>query len=432
MRRLLPILIPGCLATSSLLASGTWDFHGGAGMNAGRVDNPGFVDSDNPKYDPNSPKCDPNDAAYDPDANVCQKRTSDSSRRSTTTGFLRMMGGVSAQWPSTRFDITYSPFASYYYDQSELSQVSHNLNSTWQHAYSARTTLNIDAIASYTPEQEVDPNGQSTNRVYVNQTNQMAAGYRAGYAYAVSAKTTISGTYRYATRTFGDDDYVDNSTHNAGVTWRRRIGSRSFIQTGYEYGQFLYGDGPSTNDPNDPNAIRSRDLDSSHHQASVGYGVDLGRHFKVSANAGYNILQPLDSRFDSTSGLYLNGQADWTGTKLAVSTGYVHSLSDGAGAFANSEADSMRANLRYAFTPTISADLSAARNVNERITAGTSVDEASVRTIYGRASLNWAFADSWSANATYAHFTQSESGTAGQAPDIRSNRWTAGVSWSFK
>src|SRR4029434_2607746 len=106
------------------------------------------------------------------------------------------------------------------------------------------------------------------------------------------------------------DDYVDNTTHSLGVTWRRQTTSRSFVQSSYEYGQFLYSDGPAI-DPNDPNAIRSRDFDASHHLASAGYGVDIGRGFKVTANAGYNIIHPSDSRLDPSSGLYVNADVDW-------------------------------------------------------------------------------------------------------------------------
>lgn len=431
MRHLLPILILCCFATGTLLAAGVWDFHGGAGLNAGRVDNPGFVGRNNPSYDPNAPECDPNDVAYDPKANVCDKRISGTRRRSDTNGSLRVTGGVSGQWAATRFNLTYSPFATLYQNQSELSQVSHNLNSNWNHAYTARSTLNMDALVNYTPEQDVDPNGQSTNRIYVGRTDQLSGGLRAAYAFAATAKTTISGSYRYAVRTYGSDEFVDSTTQNAGVTWRRRVTARSFLQSGYEYGQFLYGDGPSV-DPNDSNAVRSRDFDSSHHQASVGYGLDVGRGFKVTANAGYNILLPDDSHLDSTSGLYLNGQADWTGTKLSATTGYVHSLAEGSGAFANAKADSLRANLRYAFTPKVSSDVSLARNVNERVAGGTNQGNETVRTIYARASVNWAFAETWSANASFARFTQDQNGSGTQTPDIRSNRWSAGVSWSIQ
>ena len=438
MRFLLPILILCSLATGSLLASGVWDFHAGAGINAGRADNPGFVGTENPSYDPNAPQCDPNSANPNPNASVCQKRISATRRRSDINGSLRLSGAVSGQWAATRFDLAYSPFVSYYYDQSELSQVSHNLNSNWSHNYTARSSITINAIANYTPEQDVDPNATSTNRVYVNQTDQLSGGLRAGYSYAVSPKTTISGTYRYVVRAYGSDDYVDSTTHNAGVNWRRRVTARSFIQTGYEYGRFLYGDGPplpASQDPNmpaDPDAVRGRDFDSSHHQASVGYGVEFGRGFRLTANAGYNVLHPMDSHLDDSSGLYASSEADWTGTKLFASAGYLHSLSGGSGSFTNAKADNLRANLRYVFTQKISSDMSLARNVNERVAAGSSQQSETVRTTYARASVNWTFAQDWSASASFTRFTQDQSGQSSQSPEIHSNRWSAGLAWSLR
>lgn len=435
--RLLPlILFLCCLATGSLFAANVWDFHGGAGINAGRADNPGFYGVENPDYDPNDPRCDPNSASPNPNADVCRKEIAASRRRSATNGSLRVTGGVSANWASTRFDLTYSPFASYYYDQSELSQVSHNLNSMWNHAYTARSTLDMNALVNYTPEQDIDPNAQTTNRVYVNQTNQLAGGFRAGYNFAASAKTTVSGSYRYAVRTYGADNFVDSTTHGAGLNWRRRVTARSFVQTGCEYARFVYGDGPSVakvaGTPRDPNAIRSRDFDASHEQASVGYGIDVGRSLRMTANAGYNFLQPADARLERSSGLYLNAEADWNGTRLSGAAGYVHSLAGGSGVFTNSRADSMRANLRYAFTPTLSSETSVARNVNERVASGSNQSNESVRTIYARTALNWVFAEGWSANLSYSRFTQDQNGQGAQAPDIRSNRWSTGVSWSLK
>lgn len=431
MRLLLPMVILGFLATGSLYAAGVWDFTGGAGLNAGRTDNPGFVGTENPDYDPGAPQCDPNSGNYKPNASVCQKELSASDRRSDTNMSLRMTGGITGTWAATRFDLTYSPFANYYYDQSDLSQVSHNLNSNWHHSYTSRSTLTMNALASYTPEQDIDPNAHSTNRVFVNQTDQLNSGLRATYSYAASAKTTISGNYRYVVRTYGSDDYVDNTTHSLGVTWRRQTTSRSFVQSSYEYGQFLYSDGPAI-DPNDPNAIRSRDFDASHHLASAGYGVDIGRGFKVTANAGYNIIHPSDSRLDPSSGLYVNADVDWTGTKLSVATGYVHSLAGGSGQFTNAEADSLHANLRYAFTQKLSSEMSLAYNVNERVAGGTNQNSGSVRSSYARTTLNWAFTDDWSTNASFSRFTQDESGNGVQSPEIRSNRWSAGIAWSFK
>lgn len=436
MRHLIPILILWCFTTSTLPAAGVWKFHGGAGLNAGRTDNPGFVGTKNTSYDPGAPECDPNDLAYDPKATVCNKQLSATRRRSDTTGSLRLTGGATGQWAATRFNVAYSPFATLYHNQTELSQVSHNVNSTWNHSYTAKSTINMDAIVNYTPEQDVDPNAQSTNRVYVNQTDQLSGGFGAGYAFAASAKTTISGLYRYVVRAYGSDEFVDSTTHNIGVNWRRRVTARSFVQSSYDYGQFLYGDGPpipkDPNVPRDPNAIRSRDFDSSHHQASIGYGLEFGRGFKLTADAGYNMLQPVDSHLDSTSGLYLNGQADWAGTKIAAGAGYVQSLASGSGAFANAKAESLRANLRYAFTPKVSSDISVARNVNERVANGTNQGNDTVRTLYARAAVNWVFAAAWSANASFARFVQDQNGQGTAAPDIRSNRWSAGVAWSLQ
>src|SRR5262245_39309610 len=437
MRLLLPILILSCLATGSILASGKWNFSGGAGVNAGRQDNPAFVSTENPSYDPNAPQCDPNSPSYKPSANVCQELNSATNRRGDTTGAIRLTGGVTGEWATTRFDLTYSPFATYYAEQIDLSEVSHNVNSNWRHDYTARSSLSLNALANYTPEQDVDPNGLSTNRVYVNQTDQVSGGLRAQYSFLASARTTISGNYRYVVRTYGADNYVDNSTHNAGVSWQRKITAHAFLQTGYEYGRFLYSDGaPLTKEPGvprDPNEIRSRDSDAQHHLVTAGYGLEFGRGFRTLVNAGYNIINPSDSHLEDNSGFYFNGEADWTGTKLFASVGYVHSLYGGSGSFTNSQADNFRGTLRYAFTTKISSELSVARNMNERLGTGTNQENETVSSTWGRTSVSWAFAQDWSASATFTQYTQDESGQGqNSAPDIRSNRWSAGLAWSFQ
>jgi hypothetical protein len=425
------ILLLTASSTAPLPAAGAWDFYGGAGLNVGRAGDPGFAGTRqaNPAYDPNSTVCsNPADPNYDA---ICRKTIAipSSERRSSYTGSARVTGGLKGDWGDTQFDITYSPMASLYFDRAELNQVGHNLASTWRHDYSPRASVNFNALFNYTPEQDVDPANLQQNSLLVNRTSRTYGTFRGSYGFQSGPRTTFDWSYRYALRAFSSDTFVDSSAHSLGLNWRRRLGPRGFVQSGYEYGLTLYGDGPSV-DPN--TGISPRFTDAKHHRASAGWGLQSARGFTLNINAGYNIVVPVRTELESFSGLYTDTSLGWSGTRFSTVGGYVRALTDGGGAFSNAQSEVIHATARAAFTKSFSGDLAVSRNAHTRLAQGTAGGEETVRSLNGRASLNYSFARDWAVNVGWTHYRQGGGSAGGTAPDVRASRYSAGISWSVR
>ncbi len=73
-------------------------------------------------------------------------------------------------------------------------------------------------------------------------------------------------------------------------------------------------------------------------------------------------------------------------------------------------------------------------NVNERIAGSTGTAQANdtVRTFNGRTSLSYQLAQDWRLTASFTHYRQSRPPSVSTAPDVRSNRYWLGVSWSYR
>jgi len=399
--------------------AGVWSFHGGASTGIGRTDNPEFLSRSNPAYDPNSPVCNPADPSYDPGASVCQPMTSSSGRRGATTGSLALRGGADATWATSSFDFTYTPSANYYQNRSGLNNLSHRLNSTWRHEYSPRASLSLTEYLTYTPEQNLDPNQLQNNNILVQRTRTTTSSFRGIYTFTRSDRTTLTGTYRYRERAFSSNDYVDNANHAAGFEYRRRFGRRNSFNTGYEYGLFSY---------------KGRFPGADHHTAHVGYGLTFGSGFNLNASLGYNILLPDDPDQKSSDGMTLNGSVGYKAASVNTMIGYSHGITAGAGAFTSARSDNSHGSVRWTMTRTLSAEVAANYNVNERIpnVPGAPSTSDTIRTFNGTSTLTYAFSKAWSLTGAYAHYRQAQTTRGGSAPDIRSNRYSVGLSWSYR
>lgn len=440
-RRALAVLLVLAGASGVPLPAGVWDFFGGAGLNLGRTDNPGFAGSRVARpvcatgdlravCDPNSPTydetLDPNSPLYEP-----TRRVSSSVRRGDVTGSVRLTGGARAQWDRTKFDIAYSPTGSFFVSRSELNQLSHNLNSTWSHNYSQRSSLAFNGYVNYTPEQDIDPNNLQQNSLLVQRTSQTHANLRGVYTIEATRMTGFSFSYGFFTRLFSSPDYVDSRNHHAGMQWRRSLGERHSVTAGYDYGIFSFSDDSSTtSDPNNPVTF---DTGSRTHRGSVGYGFQSVRGFTAAVNVGYNILEPEETIFESTSGLYLSSTVGWSADRFGLAGGYSRGFTDGGGAFGNAETNNAYGSYRIQLGRDLSADLAVTRNVHERIilTAAGAETGETVRTVNGRTSLTYAIGKSWGLNASYNHYRQATSSIGSSLPEIRSNRYAVGLTWSF-
>jgi len=396
-----------------------WSFHGGAGVNVGRTDNPEFLSRTNPNYDPNSPKCDPNDPSYDPNASVCQPTTSSTSRQGTVTGSIALNGGLAGTWVTTAFDVSYAPSVNYYADRSGLDNASHRLTSSWRHDYSPRASLDLNEFLTYTPEQNLDPNQLQGNNVLVQRTRTTTSNFRGVFAFEKSEKTTLTWTYRYQERAFSSDDYVDNASHAASMDYRRRIGRRSSFNTGYEYGLFSY---------------KGRYPGAEHHTAHVGYGFSTTGGFNASANVGYDILYPDDPSQKNADGIFTGAQVGYRTGPFSSTFGYTRGIRNGGGVFVTSRAANSYGNLRWEISRALSAELTATYLVNERIAGSTGAPQPddTIRTFNGRSTLTYTFSKSWHLTASYTHYRQGRPPGVSSVPDLRSNRYSVGVSWSYR
>ena len=419
------------LSASAARAAGVWDFFGSVGVSAGRTDNPtlasaghlrSICDLSSPNYDPNMPPiCDPNNPS---------RFTPARHRSGEVTGTLRLTGGVTAAWERSGFDLAYSPTGLFYQDRSYLDQVSHDLTSSWRHSYTPRTSLNLSEQLNYTPEQDLDPNAAQLTSLLTRRTSRLTSGFQGNLGVQHSATSGLTYTYRNAVRSFSSPEFIDTVDHHAGVHWKRRVGRHSSINSGYEYGIFEFGSVPS--DPNSANA--GRNLGSDHHQANVGYGFESARGLHLNVSAGYNVLLPDDPDLHRSSGLYADTSVGWSGPRLVASGGYNRGISDGGGAYTNSQNENLYSNLRWTVSRKVSADLTAARSVNERLNSSSpSVTSSDViRTFNGRATVTYSVAKNLGMNASFTHYRQALPNATTSVPEVRSNRYSIGLTWSIR
>lgn len=417
-RRAFPALCVSLLAAAPAAAGDVWQFMGAVGLNAGRTDNPTLAARKNPNFDPTNALCLPPNNPND-NANICtMKFLPAGANQGDITGSLRLDGGVAGRWDNTDFDLNYVPTAYFYQDRSYLNQVGHDLYSTWRHRYTPRTSLNFSENFHHTPEQDLDPNNLQQNNLFTLRTSRTNNTFRGAFSFMESARTTLTWSYRNVLRAFSSRDYIDSLNQDAGFEWKRQVGPHSFVTSGYEFGTFSF----SQNQPG-----------SQHHQMNVGYGFESPRGLNLTLSVGYNILVPDDSSINNSSGIYTNSSFGWQGPRLSASGGYAHGFSDGGGVYTNAQTRSSFANLRFTFTPKLTSDIAATRNVHERIdnlVAGASTSEV-IRSFNGRAALNYAVVRNVGLNATYTHYLQETSSQTGAVPDVRSHRYSLGITWSF-
>lgn len=396
-----------------------WRFHGGVGLNVGYADNPAFVSTRNPSYDPNAPVCDPSDPSYDPSAPVCQQTTSSEERRGSRSGSLSLNGGISGTWATSSFRATYSPSLYYYRRFSGLDTAGHRLASDWRHDYSPRTRLSLSELLTYTPEQDVDPNRLSSNSVIVQRTRTTISNFRGELVFEKTHKTTLTWTFRYNERAFSSNDYIDTGEQEAGMEYRRALGRFSSFNAGYDFGLFNY---------------KGRFPGADHHNAHVGYGMTLGPAFNAGVGVGYNVLVPDDPNQKTSDGVFTNASVGFHGGPVRGNLGYSRGIRQGGAIFAASRAANSFGNVRWEVTRDLSAEMMATYNVNQRISGSTGAARAdeTVRSFNGRASLIYALSPAWSLTASYTHYRQSRPPSVTLIPDVRSNRYWLGVSWSYR
>jgi hypothetical protein len=409
-------------AAGSAMATGVWDLSGGIGINAGRADNPRFLgrlravcDKANPTtFDPNNPLCDPNSPTFDPS-------TTSVSRQAESYGSLRLTGTLAGKWETTDFNVSYSPVYTAYFGKSSLNQLGHNLNSSWQHKYSPRTSLDLDEYFNYTPEQDLDPNNLDVNALLTRRTSHTNNNFKGDLEFKKSTVTTLNWTYRYVLRGFSSSDYIDSMNHEAGFQWKRRVGRYNFVSAGYEYAVYIF-------ERNVPGSDR--------HVATVGYGYASQQGFNLNLNVGYNVLLPDDPNEPNVTGTYTNSSIGWSGKKVAAAGGYTRDISGGGGAYANARSQGAYGSLRLTYTPKLTTDLTATYNVQERISGVTVVTAATtsetIRSFNGRATLNYQMTKDVGLNASYTRYRQSVPGLSGGAvPEVRSANYSLGMTWSF-
>ena len=386
------LLMTACGAAAARAEN--WDFFGGVSMAGGRTDNPRF------------------------------QSTSSTARRSELAAFLRATGGVRRQWAASRFEISYTPMSTFYED-SDLNSLTHTLGATWEHQFSQTTRLSMQEAALLSSEQVVDPNTAGSNNVLIERSRSFYSTFRANLDHQLSPRNGLNFSFRGNSRFFSSEQYVDSLNWMTGASYRRQLSERNTMTAGYDFSllEFRYGD-PNTDDGH-----------STVHTLVGGWGWSAGRGLSTNISAGYSVLDSSDPGVGSHGALYLNSQITYNSQNIwSVAGGYSRGFNTGGGAFAESLSQNAYASLRANLSLRWSAEAYLSYNMNDRVEAGATGRpfDTSVNTFTGRASLNYMFADNWSAGLTYTRFGQSQDvGTAPAVPDIRSNRYYMSVTWSF-
>ena len=432
-RPLVPVLILLCVA--GMPARAGWEYHGSAGLNLGRTDNPAFEGGCNPNYTPGSPLClfPKDDPRYDPI--VCEPTISGDAVSGDYTGNVLLTGIMSGTWAGSMFDLVYTP-GFYLYSVGDLNEISHAFLTRWSHETGPRGDVVLSEDFSYTPEQEVDPNALAEGRVLLNRTDRLTNDARVGYDYETTARTRLGTAYRYSIRSFGSERFTDSASHNVGLRFTGRFTTRASIGVGYDISAYEFDDGTNPAafntfgsggviDPaRDPGAPPPRDpspspipapapiptpsplppttlaassstaglvtpLSTNVQTAFMGWGYDTTetepltrprpgrpgrdrrRGVSLSLNGGMARLEAPDAEDGTVTSPYVDTSIAWHTLPLSATLGYLRGLTDGGGAFANAETQNIFGDFRLHVAREWTGILAGSYLVNEQIEFGT-------------------------------------------------------------
>ncbi len=389
-------LAVACACRASATAAEV-DLFGGVTAAGGRVENPGFLDTG---------------TILSPSGSL--------------TGGLQLRGGLAATWRSSRFDVLYSPSADFY-EQEDLDRVSHSLSSSWRHDYSPRGAILVTEDATYTPEQNLDPNRLDDGGVLVRRTRAASSRFTGEFAFQRTPRTRLLWRYRHSLRAYDAGELIDSSRHDAGFGLQRGFARHGFLRAGYEYALYRFSGGEPAE------TADAADRGAAQHLGYAGLGVDLPGGLRASLDGGYERLAPDDRARDVEGDVFVRSELGYGGRRAQAAAGWSRGFSDGGGALENAQTQQAHASVRLEMGRWLAAEIAATGAAHERVRAEDDPPggAGTVRTFIGTAGLTWRIAGAWTAFARWSYYRQTSDLAAPAAPEIRNRRYTVGVSWSF-
>src|SRR5688572_4041770 len=268
-RRLILLLAVGMGFPSTAMAA--WGFFGEILLTGGRAANPGLLDTDQPA----------------------------SLRRGQKQGTSRLTLGARSGWEKSDFKLSYSPYGDFYED-SDLSQLSHALGVTWDHRFTPRFSLKLVEDFIHNPKLPTDPNGADLGGALVPGTSITTSDFNQALSFRVTPKNSLSWTYRNIIRLYSSDQLLDTWGNALGMEYSRTLGSHVVVSTGYEFGAYSFRDGlPSAQGGLSAEIPPpAEDQDFGRHRVYGGYAYDFPAGLHVDFDGGFDHLVFTHDDFD--------------------------------------------------------------------------------------------------------------------------------------
>lgn len=414
------------LAAGSGIPSGAeaaWNFFGEIVLAGGKVENPRMLDPDAPA----------------------------SLRRTQMEAATRLTLGTRSTWDKTDFEIAYSPYGEFYED-SDLSQLSHALGLSWDHRYTPRLSLGLAEAFNYNPKLPTDPNGASLGGALVSDSSTLANDFKLALSFRTTQKSSLAWTYRSIERAYSSDQLLDTSGDGLGMEYQRTFGPHVVMSTAYEFGLYSFKDGLPppvsaamqdfcTLTPSDPNCIAlaalaaqppAEDQGSGRHRIYAGYAYDVPAGLHVAFDGGYDHLVFSDKDFGSASMPFVRTSLGWNGKRLTGRLGYEQGLDEGGGVLTSAELRRYRVDGHIRFTDNASLELSIAHDERHSVDYDGATTDTALTTLRAGTSFTYKLQRGWALIAAFIHDSQTSSGTSAVPTQGQANRYALGASWSFE
>ena len=390
-RRHLVLLLAVAMCLPSNAMAG-WGFFGEILLMGGRAANPGLLDTDQPA----------------------------SLRRGQGQGTSRLTLGARSAWEKSDFKLSYSPYGEFYED-SDLSQLSHALGVTWDHRFTPRVSMKLVEDFIHNPKLPTDPNGAAVGGALVPDTSITTSDFNQSLSFRATQKDSLSWTYRNIMRLYSSDQLLDTLGSAPGMEYSRTFGPHVVVSTGYEFGAFYFRDGlPSDQDQN-----------FRRHRVYGGYAYDFPAGLHVDFDGGFDHLVFTQNDSDSVSKPFVRSSLGWSGTRVHTRLGYEQGLDEGGGVMTSAWLQRVWTEAHVRLTDRASFDLSISGDVRQSL---DEVDPAAItlRTLRGGSSFTYRLPRNWALIAAVTHDRQTSTGTTAIPTEMRANRFALGGSWSFQ